>query len=99
MAAGESGGHRDAWQPWLERLEAAKERALEMGGPERVMFSSSFSKTLAPGLRVGYLIAPPDLVKTLTTRANQTYISPAHLPEAAVHQVCAQGLLDPRIKT
>ncbi|MDA3005058.1 MAG: PLP-dependent aminotransferase family protein [Actinomycetota bacterium] len=70
----------------------------ELGGPERVMFSSSFSKTLAPGLRVGYLIAPPDLVKTLTTRANQTYISPAHLPEAAVHQVCAQGLLDPNIE-
>jgi len=69
----------------------------ELGGPERVMFSSSFSKTLAPGLRVGYLIAPPDLVKTLTTRANQTYISPAHLPEAAVHQVCEHGLLDPNI--
>ena len=46
---------------------------------------------------MGYLIAPPDLVASLTTRANQTYISPAHLPEAAVHQVCEQGLLDPNI--
>ncbi len=69
----------------------------EMGGPDRVMFSSSFSKTLAPGLRVGYLIAPPDLIGTLTTRANQTYISPAHLPEAAVFRVCEDGLLDPNI--
>jgi DNA-binding transcriptional MocR family regulator len=65
----------------------------ELAGPERVMFSSSFSKTLAPGLRVGYLIAPATLIGTLTTRANQTYISPAHLSEAAVHQVCVQGLL------
>ncbi len=69
----------------------------EIGGPERVMFSSSFSKTLAPGLRVGYLIAPPDIVTTLTTRANQTYISPAHLPEAAVFEVCDRGLLEPNI--
>jgi DNA-binding transcriptional MocR family regulator len=69
----------------------------ELGGPERVMFSSSFSKTLAPGLRVGYLIAPAELVSKLVTRANQTYISPAHLPEAAVLQVCDQGLLDPNI--
>ncbi len=69
----------------------------ETGGPDRVMFSSSFSKTLAPGLRVGYLIAPAELVSTLTTRANQTYISPAHLPEAAVFKVCADGLLDPNI--
>ncbi len=68
-----------------------------IGGPERVMFSSSFSKTLAPGLRVGYLIAPPDLIASLTTRANQTYISPAHLPEAAVLKVCEDGLLDPNI--
>ena len=69
----------------------------ELGGPERVMFSSSFSKTLAPGLRVGYLVAPPDLTAKLVTRANQTYISPAHLPEAAVLKVCEDGLLDPNI--
>ncbi|MGB1526232.1 MAG: PLP-dependent aminotransferase family protein, partial [Miltoncostaeaceae bacterium] len=69
----------------------------ELGGPDRVMFSSSFSKTLAPGLRVGYLIAPPDLISALVTRANQTYISPAHLPEAAVLKVCEDGLLDPNI--
>ncbi|MSO44003.1 MAG: PLP-dependent aminotransferase family protein [Thermoleophilia bacterium] len=69
----------------------------DMAGPDRVMFSSSFSKTLAPGLRVGYLVAPPDLVAQLVTRANQTYISPAHLPEAAVFYICAGGLLEPNI--
>ncbi len=65
----------------------------ETGGPEHVMFSSSFSKTVAPGLRVGYLIAHPDLVATLTAQANRTYISPSHLPEAAIHRLCADGHL------
>lgn len=69
----------------------------ETAGPDHVMFSSSFSKTLAPGLRVGYLIAPPDVIGTLTKQANRTYISPAHLPEAAVFKVCADGLLEPNI--
>ena len=28
--------NREAWGPWLERLERERERALEMGGPEKV---------------------------------------------------------------
>lgn len=69
----------------------------EMGGPEHVMFSSSFSKTVAPGLRVGYLIAPPDLVSHLVGQANRTYISPSHLPEAAIYRLCAGGHLPANI--
>ncbi|MGD9509667.1 MAG: PLP-dependent aminotransferase family protein [Geminicoccaceae bacterium] len=34
--------------------------------PERTLFLSSVSKFLAPGLRLGFLAAPPDLVRTVT---------------------------------
>jgi DNA-binding transcriptional MocR family regulator len=65
----------------------------ELGGPERVLFTSSFSKTVAPGLRVGYLVAPTALAGGLAAAAGRTYISPALLSQAAIHRLCADGLL------
>jgi len=65
----------------------------EMAGPERVLFTSSFSKTVAPGLRVGYIVAPADLSGRLAAAASRTYISPALLAEGAVHALIAGGHL------
>lgn len=69
----------------------------ELAGPERVIFTSSFSKTVAPGLRVGYLVSPPELAGRLAAAASRTYISPALLAEAAVHQLIAGGHLEANI--
>ncbi|MET0957623.1 MAG: PLP-dependent aminotransferase family protein, partial [Solirubrobacterales bacterium] len=41
----------------------------------RVIHASSFSKTVSPGIRVGYLAGPADEIKVLAKRANETYIS------------------------
>src|SRR3954468_6872323 len=41
-----------------------------------VVFASSFSKTIAPGVRVGYLIGPTEPIAALTKTAVNTYISP-----------------------
>lgn len=68
-----------------------------LGGPDVVIHTSSFSKTLAPGLRVGYLVAPADVVSRMAARANRTYISASLLAQAAVHRICADGLLEPNI--
>jgi DNA-binding transcriptional MocR family regulator len=65
----------------------------EIGDPDRVLFTSSFSKTIAPGLRVGYIVAPADLSARLAAAASRTYISPALLAEAAVHALIAGGHL------
>lgn len=65
----------------------------ELGDPERVLFTSSFSKTVAPGLRVGYLVAPTAITGGLTGAAGRTYISPALLSEAAIHRVIVDGHL------
>jgi DNA-binding transcriptional MocR family regulator len=65
----------------------------ELGGPERVIFTSSFSKTVAPGLRVGFLVAPEHLADRLAKAASRTYISPALLSQGAVHRICADGHL------
>jgi DNA-binding transcriptional MocR family regulator len=66
---------------------------LELAGPERVIFTSSFSKTVAPGLRVGYLVMPPDIAARVVAEASRTYISPALLAQGTVHRICADGHL------
>jgi DNA-binding transcriptional MocR family regulator len=69
----------------------------ELAGPERVIFTSSFSKTVAPGLRVGFLVAPDPVAGRLAAAASRTYISPALLAQGAVHRICAGGSLQPNI--
>lgn len=69
----------------------------ETAEPGRVIFTSSFSKTVAPGLRVGYLVSPPAIASTLAAAASRTYISPALLSEAAIAQLIRDGHLEGNI--
>jgi 2-aminoadipate transaminase len=69
-----------------------------MAEPGRVIFTSSFSKTVAPGLRVGYLVSPAGIGPKLTAAASRTYISPALLSEAAIHRLIVDGHLEPNIE-
>src|SRR3954447_10225137 len=64
----------------------------------RVIHASSFSKTVSPGVRVGYLAGPAELIAKLAQRANETYISPNMLAESVVHELCASGGLDRNIE-
>jgi DNA-binding transcriptional MocR family regulator len=76
------------------RFEGASLPGLfELAPAGRVIFTSSFSKTVAPGLRVGYLVSPADVAAKLAGAASQTYISPALLSEAAIHQLIVGGHL------
>jgi len=63
----------------------------------KIIYTSSFSKTVAPGLRVGFYIVPEELVGPLTDRANSTYITPALLSEAVVHEFIDRGRFEPNL--
>jgi DNA-binding transcriptional MocR family regulator len=62
-----------------------------------VVHASSFSKTVSPGVRVGYLAGPAEEIAKLAKRANETYISPNMLAEAIVLELCRSGELDRNI--
>lgn len=64
----------------------------------QVVHASSFTKTVCPGVRVGYLIGPPDLIKGVAERATNTYISPGMVAQAIVHQFCLAGALERSIE-
>lgn len=66
-------------------------------GGERVTFTSSFSKTVAPGLRVGWFVVPEAMRGDYDERAVSTYISPPMLPQAVVHELFARGSFQPNL--
>jgi 2-aminoadipate transaminase len=66
-------------------------------GGEHVAFTSSFSKTVAPGLRVGWFVVPEAMRADYDDRAVSTYISPPLLPQAIVHELFAGGGFEPNL--
>ncbi len=76
----------------------ALETMLSMDRAGRVIHASSFSKTVSPGVRVGYLAGPAAEIAKLAKRANETYISPNMLAEAIVLELCSSGALDRNIE-
>jgi 2-aminoadipate transaminase len=61
---------------------------------ETVVYASSFSKTVCPGIRVGYLVGPAELIARVVKIATETYISPNMVSQAIVHQFCLSGALE-----
>ena len=71
--------------------------SLDEGG--RVVYASSFSKTVCPGLRVGYLAGPATVISAVARIATETYISPSMVTESIVNQFCRSGAIDRSIAT
>jgi DNA-binding transcriptional MocR family regulator len=67
-------------------------------GGDRVTFTSSFSKTAAPGLRVGWFVVPEAMRAAYDDRAVSTYISPPLLPQAIVHELLSRGAFEPNLE-
>jgi len=78
--------------------EPAPATLFSQRGDAPVAFSGSFSKTIAPGLRVGWLVLPPDLASEVSTLANDTYISASFLGQATVQEFLAAGAFEPNVE-
>jgi DNA-binding transcriptional MocR family regulator len=70
----------------------------ELEGGELVTYASSFSKTVAPGVRVGWFVAPAALAARLEARAVSTYISPPFLTQATVFELIDRGAFEPNLE-
>ncbi len=67
--------------------------------PERVIYASSFSKTVCPGIRAGYLVGPPEVIAAITRLATNTYISPNMVAQSIAYEFCASGAIERSIAT
>jgi DNA-binding transcriptional MocR family regulator len=70
----------------------------ELAGGEGIAYASSFSKTVAPGVRVGYFVLPEALAQEIEAHAVSTYISPPYLTQATVHEFIRRGHFEPNLE-
>ncbi len=70
----------------------------ELARGENVVFSSSFSKTVAPGLRVGYLVLPSALAERVVAAATASYITPGLFSQATVYEFVRRGSFEPNLE-
>src|SRR5436305_1505916 len=72
---------------------------LSLDADSKVVYASSFSKTVCPGIRVGYLVGPEPLMAKIAKLATNTYISPNMVAQSIVHEFCMSGAIDESIAT
>jgi 2-aminoadipate transaminase len=83
----------------LVRFEGTAPPTLhDLDGGEHVVYSSSFSKIVAPGVRVGYLVLPERLAAAVEAAATSTYITPALLSQATVYEFVRRGALERNVQ-
>jgi 2-aminoadipate transaminase len=65
--------------------------------PDGVVHMGSFSKVFAPGLRVGYIIAPEELARKLVQAKQAADLHTPSFTQRIVHEVIKDGFLDEHI--
>jgi 2-aminoadipate transaminase len=60
----------------------------------RVIYLSTFSKTLAPGFRVGWMVAPPSLVERFDTAKQSADLTSGILDQRVVYEAVRRGVVD-----
>jgi DNA-binding transcriptional MocR family regulator len=69
----------------------------ELAGGDLVTYTSSFSKTVAPGLRTGYFLLPAGAAAGFEERAVSMYISPPFFTHAIICEFVQRGLFEPNL--
>jgi GntR family transcriptional regulator/MocR family aminotransferase len=81
------------------RYDRAPVAALQASAPDRVAYAGSTSKSLAPGMRLGWLIAPRRLHDDLIAAKHASDLGNPALPQLVVAELLANGEYDRHLRT
>jgi 2-aminoadipate transaminase len=80
-------------------FDSAPPPTLTARNPDGCIYMGSFSKTLAPGLRLGFLVAPPSLYPKLLQAKQAADLHTPSFNQRMVYEVLKTGFLDSHVPT
>jgi GntR family transcriptional regulator/MocR family aminotransferase len=80
------------------RYDRAPVPAVQASGPDRIAYTGSTSKSLAPGMRLGWLIPPARLYADLVAAKHASDLGSPALPQLVLAQLIASGELDRHVR-
>jgi len=85
--------------PYRElRYEGEPKSSFRKYLPENTVLLGSFSKIVAPGFRLGWVVAPPELMQRLITAKQATDLHTTHFIQAIVYRYLADNGLDDHVR-
>ncbi len=94
--------YEGAHMPPLVALDADYQKRTGLNGhgflEGNVIYLGTFSKTLAPGLRLGWVVAPVEVVDKLVMVKQGTDLHTSNLTQALAYEVAKDGFLEQHIR-
>ncbi len=79
----------------LDRENLRRDNGFTMGN---VIYLSTFSKTLAPGIRLAWIVAPPDVIGKLVQLKQGADLHTSTFNQFVAYEVARDGFLDQHVK-